>query len=286
MKYILFVVCGLVLFSCKEEKKISASDNADLINSTMSAKEVLVELQNLSGSEADQVKLFSEAIKENFNADLDEKAVYIFCNVLYNFDDENSIMQYAPIFLHLAQGRSAIANFYAGIKSAYVTKYPQSEYSKKVTESKTIATLLTNKAELINNNNFNRFSVEDAKDYIELSETYALVSPRDKDAGSQLIKAGNTAKNIKGYGAKAVELYDWFLAKQPDHPKAGQALFLKAFTYDNELKEPVTAEKLYKEFIEKYPDDDFVDDAELLLKNIGKTDQEFYESIVKQKNKE
>jgi TolA-binding protein len=150
----------------------------------------------------------------------------------------------------------------------------------------TIATLIANKANLINNPNFNRFSVPDAKDYIEMSEAYALVSPRDPQAGDQLVKAGNQAKAIDGYAAKAVVMYDWLIEKQPNHSKAAQALFLKAFTYDNELKKTDTAEKYYKEFIAKYPNDDFADDAQLLLDNIGKTDQEFYESIVKKKGTE
>ena len=198
---------------------------------------------------------------------------------------EKYIKELIPIFLHFAMDKEGTQSLFQGVQAAFVSKYPQHDYSRKVSDVNTITTLLENKAEMINNPNFNRFSIPDALDYVAMSEGYMFVSPKDEDAGSQIIKAGNTAKSIRGYGAKAVVLYDWLLQKQPDHPKAGQALFLKAFTYDNELNKKDVAEKLYKQFIATYPDDDFADDAQLLLDNLGKTDQEFYETIVKKKVK-
>ena len=285
MKYIIFLITLVTLISCKPETESGHGQDAQIaeVQSTPGAQEVLEQLKGLSPEQG--VGVVKEAIQKNFDGGLTEKAADIISNVLYNFDDEKSIQVYAPAFLEMAKGKQGIENFYAGLEAAFLTKYPQGDYSQTIKDGSTISTLLTNKADLINNKNFNRFSVPDAKDYIELSEAYALISPRDEDAGAQLIKAGNTAKSIPGYAAKAVALYDWLLAKQPNHPKAGQALFLKAFTYDNELKKPDVAAQLYKEFIEKFPKDDFADDAQLLLENVGKTDQEFYETIVKKKEK-
>ena len=284
--FIFILISVFSVSACKQDKSHGVSDNAALIKSTRAPEEVLLAMRELGEDEEKKMSLIRDEMRANFSNDLEEKAVYIFRNILYNMDDENSIQKYVPIFLEEAVGRSGIQNFYDGLQAAYVTKYPQSAYSKTVDAVNTIATLLTKKADLINNPNFNRFSVPDAKDYIELSETFALVFPRDPAAGGQLIKGGNTAKSIPGYGAKAIAMYDWLLEKQPDHPKASQALFLKAFTYDNELKKPSTAGKYYREFISKYPNDDFADDAQLLLENLGKTDQEFYETIVKKKGEQ
>ena len=281
MKYLCFFILLVLFIGCKNEDKREPAQDIDQINSTASAKDVLEQLKDASIE--DGTNLVTEAIRENFDTGLPEKAQDIISNVLYNFDSEEQIKAYGVAFLKEADGKAGVRNFHKAFKSAFVTKYPQDPYSATASNMSTIDELLTNKADLINNPNFNRFSVPDAKEYIEMSEAYALVSPRDEVAGSQLIKAGNTAKSIPGYAAKAVMMYDWLITKQPDHPKAGQALFLKAFTYDNELKKPETAKRLYEEFIAKYPTDDFADDAQLLLQNVGKTDQEFYESIVKKK---
>lgn len=39
------------------------------------------------------------------------------------------------------------------------------------------------------------------------------------------------------------------------------------------------AEKYYKLFLEKYPNNDFTDDAEISLKNLGKTPEQLIEEF-------
>jgi len=73
---------------------------------------------------------------------------------------------------------------------------------------------------------------------------------------------------------KAVNLYDRIYTQYPNYEKAAQALFLKAFTYDNDLNDKGTARALYEEFLKKYPNDDFADDTQFLLNNLGKNDEE------------
>jgi|GEM_PF-6505905 len=286
MKHLFLFVFVLMIFSCApngEQASDNTSEDQPASVETTTATDAMLAMKRQEGDLPGQTKTLSDALKENFDGGYDEKAVDVFTNVMVNFPSEEQIQSFVPVFLSMAKDKESIESFYTGTLTAFVTKYPQHEFSSTVGSVKTISETLENKAELINNPNFNRFSVEDAKDYIEMSEGYMIVSPRDPVAGAQIVKAGNQAKSIRGYAAKAVVLYDWLLRMQPDHPKAGQALFLKAFTYDNELNKKDQAKKLYAEFIKKYPDDDFADDAQLLLDNIGKTNQEFYESIVKKK---
>ncbi|MEN0006956.1 MAG: tetratricopeptide repeat protein, partial [Bacteroidota bacterium] len=74
-------------------------------------------------------------------------------------------------------------------------------------------------------------------------------------------------------------IYDQIYENYPDYEKAPQSLFLKAFTQDNDLKRPDEARKLYEEFLERYPEDDFADDTQFLLENLGKDDEEIIKSF-------
>ena len=60
----------------------------------------------------------------------------------------------------------------------------------------------------------------------------------------------------------------------PDFDKTPQCLFLKGYIYENNLGDLDMAKSLYEEFLQKYPDDDFADDAEVSIKNLGKTPEQ------------
>ena len=93
-----------------------------------------------------------------------------------------------------------------------------------------------------------------------------------------LHQAGETARSIRNYG-KAIEIYDLIYNVFPDYEKAPQALFLKAFTLDNDLKQTEEAKALYEAFLEKHPDNEFADDTQFLLDNLGKDDEEIIQSF-------
>ncbi len=112
-----------------------------------------------------------------------------------------------------------------------------------------------------------------ANDYIRICELFSLLKPQDGLSPDYLHKAGETARAIRAF-PKAVDIYDRIYAKYPTYEKAAQALFLKAFTYDNDLGDKATAKVLYEEFLQKFPNDDFADDTQFLLANLGKDDEE------------
>ena len=117
-----------------------------------------------------------------------------------------------------------------------------------------------------------------AGDYITACEQYAKVMPDASKAPEYLLKGGETARAIRNFN-KALSIYDNVLTNFPDHPKAAQALFLKAFTLDNDLNKSDEARPLYTSFLEKYPDNDFADDTQFLLNNLGKSDEEIIENF-------
>ena len=117
-----------------------------------------------------------------------------------------------------------------------------------------------------------------AREYIGACEGYALIEPRNPNVVDNLHKAAETARTL-GAIDKSLDIYDWVLEQYPNHKRAPQALFLKAFTYDSNLKDFDNARKYYLEFLEKYPDDQFAPSAQFLLDNLGKDDEELLKSL-------
>ncbi|NNE29753.1 MAG: tetratricopeptide repeat protein [Saprospiraceae bacterium] len=101
---------------------------------------------------------------------------------------------------------------------------------------------------------------------------------KDDKTVDWLLSGGETARMVKN-NQNALDFFDWILQDYSDSPKASQALFLKAFTLDNELNQDEAARPVYEEFLEKYPEDGFADDAKFLLNNLGKTDEEIIQSF-------
>ncbi len=79
----------------------------------------------------------------------------------------------------------------------------------------------------------------------------------------------------------AVALFEDINSNYPDFEKAPDALLYEAMIYGDDLKNEVMAEKKYKEFISKYPNNPYRKDAEELIKLLGKSDKEIMEILLK-----
>ncbi len=116
-----------------------------------------------------------------------------------------------------------------------------------------------------------KIAEEVLKSYKEYAEKYSddTISP------AYLFKAADLANGLKKY-REAVDLYKQFREKYPTNRKAAAALFLQAFSYDNNLHDKEKAKLLYSEFLEKYPDNQLMPSAKTSLEqlNMGLTDEE------------
>lgn len=137
---------------------------------------------------------------------------------------------------------------------------------------------LQNLSERMFNDSTGRLEYRIVNDFINSCELYAMIVPENEKCPEYLHKAGEMARSIRALN-KALEIYEWISDKYPGHEKASQALFLRAFTLDNDLKRFDEAKVLYEEFLAKYPDDDFADDTQFLLDNLGKDDEEIINSF-------
>jgi outer membrane protein assembly factor BamD (BamD/ComL family) len=105
---------------------------------------------------------------------------------------------------------------------------------------------------------------------LSLYVAFVAKNPKDSLSPGFLFKAANLAMNSEN-GPRALELFDQYMKDYPDQPKASLCLFFKAFIYENKMKNLDKARETYLLFIEKYPNDDFANDAKLAIVNLGKT---------------
>lgn len=124
-----------------------------------------------------------------------------------------------------------------------------------------------------------------ADELIGLYIAYADEFPKDTEAAEYLFKAGDMAMNLN-MPRKAVKVFDRILNDYPDFEKLPQCLFLKGYVYENNLGDLQMAKKIYEEFLEKYPDDEFADDAEVSIKNLGKSPEELIKEFEEQAQQE
>lgn len=97
--------------------------------------------------------------------------------------------------------------------------------------------------------------------------------PKDQQSPIYLFKAADVSINVF-HSQQTINLFNRMLSEYPHDTKAPQALFLKAFTFDNYLQEYDSAKIYYQEFLIKYPKHSFANDAEMSIKNLGKSPEE------------
>lgn len=204
----------------------------------------------------------------------------------YPEDEKNADHLYELAML-LDEANKSVAS--QTLMQGFVEQYPDhakaAEVKAKLTDGDQNAeALLQQLGESMFNSEEGQLDRSAARQFVDVCEAYALTHPQDPKSADYLHKAAETARAMRTI-PKALSLYDWILNKYPNHPKAGQALFLKAFTYDNNLNDVENARKYYTAFLEKYPEDDFADDTKFLLENLGKSDEEILEALTKKNQK-
>src|SRR5690606_5932182 len=105
---------------------------------------------------------------------------------------------------------------------------------------------------------------EDVEKAVTMYQDYAGIFPDDKKSPDYLLQASDFAYNLGQY-PKSVKILNRLIDNYPDYYKLESAYFNRASHTDFELRDTATARIYYNEFIEKYPDSDFVKDAEVRL---------------------
>jgi outer membrane protein assembly factor BamD (BamD/ComL family) len=116
-------------------------------------------------------------------------------------------------------------------------------------------------------------SKESADSLISEYELFVKEFPKDSLAPAYLFKAAGMSMNT-GDGPRAITFFDRVVKEYPAHPKAALALFFKGYVLENILRDLGQAKETYLLFLEKYPDNEFADDAKASIENLGKTPEQ------------
>jgi len=122
---------------------------------------------------------------------------------------------------------------------------------------------------------------EKAREFIEIAEAYAnIVEGKNRDKAVDLyLMAAGLAKTVDNPN-KALQMYYQVAEKLPQHAKAPTALFMMGHIYENDMNDLERARSAYQTFLERYPNDpDYTDDAQMALKQLGKSPEELVEEF-------
>lgn len=112
-----------------------------------------------------------------------------------------------------------------------------------------------------------------ALELVQLYVAYADKYPEDSLASEYLFKGAEFYLTL-GDGKRSIELYDRVMTEYPDFRKGPECLFLKGYVYENYLGDLEEARAIYMLFLQKYPDNEFADDAKISIENLGKSPEE------------
>ena len=117
-----------------------------------------------------------------------------------------------------------------------------------------------------------------SRQYVALAEELSAKYPDDTLAAPPLYHAAEVALAL-GEPQRAADIYARIHRQYRHFSKAPESLFMLAFTLDENLQDLEGARTHYQQFIDTYPDHTFADDSEMLIKNLGKSDEEILREL-------
>ena len=124
------------------------------------------------------------------------------------------------------------------------------------------------------------FNVEAANNLLAAYEEYIKHDSFESESKNIQFKAGELAKSLNKPHV-AIGHFNGLLERDPQHEKAGLALFYKAMIIGDMLHEDELAKKTYQEFINSYPDHPFVESAKASINLQGKSLDEIVKEFEK-----
>ena len=121
--------------------------------------------------------------------------------------------------------------------------------------------------------NVTSFNKVDADNLIVMYDKFIKDFPTDTLVPIYLFKAANLEMNASN-AREAISRFDTLIRKYPANPKAATGLFFKGYIYENVLKDLGKAKETYLLFIEEYPNHELVKDAQMSIRNLGKTPEQ------------
>lgn len=308
MKKIAFLfLIAISVWACASDSTTSTTTSTDTASPTIEQLEAALEKDNSEASAKALITAYNKYIAEH-PEDIENNARYAYRagTVFFRMNRfiaatqqlEKGIKNYysASITPQAADLLGSIYNDHMGdaisantVWQSMAASFPNYEGIDKITEKikdkdNDLVASITEMGRQMYENNTGRIDYQKGAKFINNCEVYAALQPNTEAAPSMLYKAAEAAKTLKMY-EKATTNYNWIYTKYPEFEKYPQALFMYAFTLDSDMKKIDEARALYQEFIEKFPDNDFADDAQFLIDNLGKTEEEIINNFEANKKK-
>lgn len=121
----------------------------------------------------------------------------------------------------------------------------------------------------------------ESKNFVTIAEALADKNPNDTLAALPLYKAAEVVRAMND-PKKATLIYERIHNDYTSFSKAPEALFMLAFTYDENLNDLEAAKATYEKFLRLYPDNVFAESTPMLLENLGKSDEEILRQLEEQ----
>jgi outer membrane protein assembly factor BamD (BamD/ComL family) len=99
---------------------------------------------------------------------------------------------------------------------------------------------------------------------ITMFTDYAIHFPKDEKSADYILKASDFSHHL-GQNSKAVVLLDKIIVEYPNCDKIEAVMYNRAHYLDFELKDTVLAKQYYLEFMDTYPNSEFVSSAQARL---------------------
>jgi tetratricopeptide (TPR) repeat protein len=128
-----------------------------------------------------------------------------------------------------------------------------------------------------------KIAVNDSVVYVCISEMegFAKAYPKDSMAPVYLFDVAAMYRYVH-HPKPALEIYQKLHSQYPTFSKAPECLFIQGLVLAEEMNDKPAGEKIYKEFIAKYPSHFLTPQVEVLLTQINMTDEDLMASFKKE----
>ncbi len=129
------------------------------------------------------------------------------------------------------------------------------------------------------------FSKTSADSLVALYTEFADHFPGDSLTPDFLFRAGNLAMTA-GNGKEDIGFFSRIISEYPEHPRSSMAMFFTAYVQENLFRNLDKARETYLLFVEKYPESDFADDAQMALKYLGRSPEQMIREFEKKQQED
>jgi len=163
----------------------------------------------------------------------------------------------------------------AVVPSAYIAAEDALKEGKSANE---VSALLMGNFNAVSDPNTGTLDMVASQDFARIARELADKFPGDTAVAMPFYRSAEVVRAMND-PKRAATIYKDVYERFPDFSKAPEAMFMLAFTYDEDLKDYDAARATYTDFLAKYPKHSFADDTEMLLSNLGKSDEEILREL-------